>query len=164
MIRQPLTKEKALQRLESLCSRSEQCEFDLNRKMITWGITSQDRKEIIEDLKSNRYVDEARFARSFAHDKSKFSGWGPSKIRMELIKRKISSTVITESLQSVENKVWKDAILRLAENKAKNLDLTGEDSWNNQQKLYRYLIGRGYPSSAVSKIVTMMRKRQEEQA
>ncbi|MCH5235290.1 MAG: RecX family transcriptional regulator [Muribaculaceae bacterium] len=161
-MKKEVTKEKALERLEGLCSRSEQCEFDLNRKMINWGLSSANRKEIMESLRDNRYVDDSRFARSFTNDKARFSSWGPNKIRMELIKRRLPSSIITESLRNVEPEVWKEGLLKNALSKAKNLDLTGEEGWKNRQKLFRYIVGRGFPSSSASKAVNLMKKRQEE--
>ena len=163
MQKKPITKEKALERLESLCSRSEQCQSDLIRKLINWGITSTDRKEIMETLIENRFVDDARFARSYASDKARFSAWGPNKIKAELIKRRIKANLISEALKNVEQATWKSGLLRCVSNKAKNLDLTGEEEWDNRQKLFRYLISRGFPSSSVSKAINFIQSKQEEE-
>ena len=158
----PVDKEKALERLASLCSKSEQCEADLIRKLFNWGINSSDRKEILDYLRENRFVDDARFAKSFANDKSRFSAWGPFKIRMELMRKKIPERVIKEAVASIPQEVWKEGIMKCASSKAKNLELTGEDGWNNRQKLYRYIISRGFPSSSSSKVVSLMVKKAEE--
>lgn len=162
MRKKELTKEEVLQRLEGLCARSEQCEFDLNRKMLLWGITSDQRKEVIEMLREHRYVDDARFARSYANDKARFSSWGPAKIRIELIKRRIKAPLIAEALKNVSPEVWKDGLLRCAVSKSKNLDLIGEDGYAERQKLFRYLLSRGFPSGASSKAVGQMKRIQEE--
>lgn len=163
MTKKPITKEKAQERLEILCSRSEQCEFDLNRKMIVWGISSQQRKEILNSLKENRYLDDSRFARSFANDKARFSSWGPYKIRMELIKRKIGAATIKESLERVESEVWREGLLRSARSKSKNLDLLGDNSYENGKKLFQYLIGRGFPSKASSQAVSIIKKEKSQE-
>lgn len=158
----PITKESALQKLASLCGRSEQCEFEVMRKLLNWGITSGQRKEILEYLIENRYVDNARFARSYASDKARFSSWGPFKIRAELIKRRINAKYISEAVNNIDSKVWKEGILRNATSKSKNLDLTGENGYKNRQKLFRYLLSRGFPSGASTKVVELMKKRQEK--
>lgn len=163
MPRKEITSEVALSRLESLCSRSEQCEFDLERKLYNWGISAGVRKEIIEKLRENRYVDNSRFARSYSNDKARFAHWGPQKIRIELIKRKIPATLISEALRQVDSRVWREGLLKNAASKAKSLKLLGEDSRSEREKLYRYLISRGFPSSSASKAVSVMVKRQESQ-
>ena len=125
MAKKPITKESALLRLASLCSRSEQFEFDINRKMMNWGLNSSQRQELLEYLKENKYLDESRFARSFTNDKARFSAWGPYKIRLELRRRQINNNLITEAISNVEQKIWKEGLLKNLNSKAKNLDLTG---------------------------------------
>lgn len=162
MNKKPITKEEATRRLENLCSRSEQCEFELSRKLITWGINAGDRRSILDYLKENRYVDEERYARSYTNDKARFSGWGPLKIRMELVKRRINSKMIQAALDQVEEKIWKESLLRNTIKKAKELDLTGENSRENKQKLLRFLIGRGFPTNLSIKAVNYITKKQSE--
>lgn len=148
-----ITKEKALQRLESLCSRSEQCESDLKRKMVGWGLNPGDREEVLESLRANRYVDDSRFARSYAHYKAAFAAWGPLKIKGELIKKKIKAPVISEALKAVEQDVWKEGLLKNALAKARNLNFDGDEYYVSRRKLFQYLIGRGFPAAAATKAV-----------
>lgn len=162
MIRKEITKEKATERLVALCNRSEQCESDLINKMINWRLSLAIRNEILESLRRQRLVDNSRFAKAYVGDKARFAYWGPQKIRIELIKRKIPSQLITEALKSVDASIWKNGLIHCAETKAKCLDLKGEESWENQQKLYRYLLSRGFSSSSVSKVVKLIKNRQND--
>ena len=157
----PLTKEKAFERLAGLCARSEQCEVDANKKLISWGINATDRREIIQQLIDQRYIDDTRYARSFALDKARFSYWGPAKIRIELLKKKIKSKLIKEALENVDPSIWREGLWHTVRNKAKNYNLVGEEAIDNSMKLYRYLISRGFPGSASSKAVNYMKKIQE---
>lgn len=157
----PVTKEKALERLASLCSRSEQCEYQLKEKLIRWGINEAERSEILEYLKENRYIDDERFARAYAGDKARFSNWGPYKIQLELRKLRIGNGEIRGAINNVPADVWKEGLLKNAEIKSKNLDLCGEEGYANRMKLYKYLIDRGFTSVMVTKAVALMKKRQE---
>lgn len=156
MAKKIVTKEDALQRLSALCSRSEQCEYDVNRKMLNWGISLADRVKVLEFLIDNRYVDDTRFAKSFANDKAKFSSWGPYKIKLELSKKRIKPDVISEAIKKIDNRIWREGLMKCAIAKARNLDLCCEESWQNRQKLYKYLISRGFPSSSSGKIVSFI--------
>lgn len=156
-----IEKEKALSRLESLCSKSEQCESDINRKMIQWGLPEKDRKEIISSLKENRYLDNARFARSFTMDKARFSAWGPYKIRAELIKRNIKGEQISEALEKVGPEIWKAGILKCALSKSRELCDLDNNSYEYRVKMSRYLAGRGYGSELTGKVINYLKKRQE---
>lgn len=51
MKRRQLTPEQALDRLETLCVRAEQCTGDLRRKLVGWGIQPGDADAIIAQLK-----------------------------------------------------------------------------------------------------------------
>lgn len=162
--RKPITKEKAIEKLESLCSRSEQCEYELRKKLNNWGIRQGDIKEIIDHLIEQRYLDDGRYARSFAHDKARFSSWGPFKIRIELARRRINPLLISEALQNIDQSVWKEALKKVSETKSRSLDLVSEEEgYVGRQKLFRYLISRGFPSSASSKAVMLMKRRQEDE-
>ena len=136
MRKKPVTKETALSRLSSLCARSEQCEFELRRKMTGWGLSREDREEVMEYLSANRYTDDSRFARSYAADKARFSAWGPAKIRAELIKRHIPAGDIKAALENVEPEIWKEGLMKCARSKGKNLDLCGEQGYENRQKVF----------------------------
>lgn len=160
----PITKEKALQRLQTLCCRAEQCEHDITQKLYVWRLPATERREIIEFLKENRYIDDFRYAKSFAHDKARFSGWGPNKINIELRKKRIPAPQIKEALSLIDNDVWKESLIKNASAKSRHLDLIGEEEYNNRQKLFRYLVSRGFPSSASSKAVTLMASRQRKEA
>ena len=162
MAKKPITSEAACLKMASLCSRSEQCEADILKKLMNLGLSSGDRKEVMEYLKEERYVDNHRFAGSYARDKARFSSWGPLKIKAMLISKRIPSAIITEALRSVESQVWKDGINKLAAAKSKSLDLTGNDGREDRIKLYRYLLGRGYTSAQSIETVRNMRTLQEE--
>lgn len=163
MVRKKVDKEKALEKLENLCSRSEQCEFELERKLIIWGLSVSERKEIIDYLKEYKYLDESRYAGSFARDKARFSYWGPNKIKFELKKRRIKDSVIKEALESVSSEIWKNGLLKNAVNKAQDLVLIGEDGWINRRKLYNFLLNRGFAGGMCSKAVNYLKKKQESE-
>lgn len=162
MNNKPVTKEKALARLAALCSRSEQCEDDLIKKLISWKLDKTTRNEIIEYLKDNKFLDNERYTRSYVNDKAKFSFWGPSKIRAELIRKRIPSSLINSALETIDSEIWKTGLIKNAISKSKNIDLLGEEAYKERQKLMRYLIGRGFSATSASKAVSIMKKRQEE--
>ena len=161
--KKPLTVEAAIERMASLCSRSEHCEFEIYNKLIKLGLSSSQRQEVIDYLKENRYLDNARYAKSFANDKAKFTHWGPYKIKAELSLRRIPSALITEALKRIDNEVWETGLMKCAESKARNLDLTGDEASVNCRKLYTYLASRGFATADVSRAVKTMRTSQKKE-
>ena len=74
-----VTPQKALEMMAGLCAKFEQCPYDIMAKLRKFGLTAEDAGEVLDSLREQKFVDEARYARSFARDKVRFSGWGRSK-------------------------------------------------------------------------------------
>ena len=161
--KKPVTPEQACLKMATLCSHSEQCEFDIRKKLFNMGLSTKDQKEIIDYLKDEKFIDNQRYANSFVSDKARFANWGPYKIRASLMLKKISPAMISEAIGKIEPDVWKTGIMRLASAKAKNLSLVGPDNQENRAKLYRYLLGRGFSSADSVNAVKIQRKLQYDQ-
>lgn len=162
MAKKPITTEAACLKMATLCSHSEQCESDIVNKLIKMGLNSAARKEVIEFLKEEKFLDNKRFAGCYARDKARFSAWGPLKIKANLISKRIPSHLISEALASVDEETWHAGLMRNAISKAKSLDLCGPDGREDRIKLYRYLLGKGFPSALSVKGVKLMRQKQTE--
>ena len=117
-------------------------------------LTASDIRSIVNYLEENRYLDNLRFAWAYANDKVRFSAWGKYKIRLGLVAKRISTSDIREALESIDDKEYKDAILRAAKAKARSLDLT---DYEDRMKLYRHLASRGFESSLISKTISALR-------
>lgn len=163
MAKKIFTHEEAQLRMASLCSRSEQCESDIRRKLISMELQSSQISDILSFLKDEKFIDNSRYAKSFANDKAKFAYWGPNKIKASLVAKHIPSSIINEAISTIEEDIWKEAAMKNASGKARylNLILPGDEGYQNRKKLYVYLIGRGFPSPLANKAVKIMRNLQE---
>lgn len=151
-IKRPITPGAAKIRMADLCARSEQCEYDIRQKLFKMGIQSDNISDIIAYLTQNKFIDNARFARSFARDKCRFSSWGPYKIRLGLASKRISPTDISQGLDALEENDVIEAARRVAKVKSRSLDLHGEEAREERLKLYRYILSRGFDSSLASMV------------
>lgn len=149
-----------LAKMAALCSHSEQCREDIRKKLVKAGLTSIQTDDILKKLEDNNFISNKRFARAFANDKVKFSGWGRYKIRMALYQKRISDTIIREALENLDEEEYLAAAERAATAKAKNLDLSER---NDLVKLYRHLASRGFESYIASKEAKLMAARQRKE-
>ena len=160
MIRKkPLTKEAALLRMADLCARGEHCSSEIREKLRKLMISASDANGIIDYLEENRYIDNLRFAKSFARDKVRFSGWGRNKIRMALAVKRISSSDIREALEEINEEDYEEAVSRAARAKARNLDLS---DYEDRAKLYRHLASRGFESAVISNAIRDLRAENDD--
>lgn len=150
LAKKPADPEALLKRMAGLCAKSEQCSFDITTKLYKAGLPRDKREEIIEYLTANRYLDDARFARSFASYKVRFSGWGKRKIRMALAAKRIPSDSIREALEAIEDSDYFEAIDRVAESKKRDLDMNDREQ---VAKLYRHLLSRGFEPDVIRRVL-----------
>lgn len=152
-----ITPDAARLKMADLCARSEQCEYDIRQKLRKMCIPVSEIDNIIEFLIERRFIDDARFAKSFTNDKIRFSCWGKNKIRMALRMKRIPSCIISEAFEDINEDDYNDALWKAAKSKAKSLDLL---DYNDRAKLYRHLLSRGYESSLISSAIAALRTQQ----
>lgn len=149
--KKPADPEALLKRMAGLCAKSEQCTFDISTKLYKAGLPKEKREEIIDYLRANRYLDDARFARSFASFKVRFAAWGKRKIRMALAAKRIPSSLIADAIDAIDEEDYINALRRVVESKKRDLNITDRQE---RAKLYSRLLARGFESSLISKVLT----------
>lgn len=152
MNRTPISAAKALDRLETLCARSEQCTFDLRRKLYRWGVGQRDADRIVASLERNRFVDDARFAHAYVLEKVRCSRWGRVKVRVGLLAKRIDRDIIDEAMEEeIDEREYRDNLLEVM--RAKRRTVEDADSYEGKTRLFRYGISRGYESAEVVKVL-----------
>lgn len=156
--RQP-TADEMLVRMAGLCAGAEQCAADIRAKILKQGFTPEDAEAMIGYLQRNRYLDDSRYARAYAADKVRFSGWGRMKVRMGLRAKGMGDAIIAQALDYIPDADYKEALGKVMAAKVRSLDLTDV---KDRQKLYRHMAGRGFESQLIiSAMRAMMRKGEE---
>lgn len=140
--RKPITAEEALMRMAALCARSEQCSFDIARKLRNMSLSESDVHSILSRLRKQKFVDDARYAGALARDKVRFQAWGKYKIKRALYSKQIPSKIIEDAIASIDETEYAEAAYRAGHGKLQSgLDL---DIYDDKIKLMRYLLSRGF--------------------
>lgn len=145
-----VSKEEALIRLTSVCSRSEKCLFDVKKKLAEWNL-SDEYDEIKAYLIDEKYIDENRYAVSFVNDKVKFSKWGFTKVKYHLRAKGIMEGAIEEGICQYSTAEYKQMMAKELEKKAGSLKET--DAYKRKQKLYAFAAQRGYENEFVGSLI-----------
>lgn len=151
MVRKQISKDQAIQRLETLCVRGEQCRFDLQEKLRRWGIFQSEIDGILDSLEDRNFFSDARFASAFAHDKLLFNRWGRMKIVMALRAKRIASNFIDDALEAIEDEEYERVLRDFLVAKARSIK--EGFSYEGRTKLYRAAIARGFESQLAAKVV-----------
>lgn len=149
--RKPLSAPEALARLTALCNASEQCSYDLLRKLASWGISQTDTVRIMERLTSTRLLDDRRFAGAYARDKMRYSLWGRLKIRAGLYAKRVSRDDIDDALASLDTEEYADAarcaVMSAAARHERPL------TYESKMKILRHCVARGFEPSVIVPLV-----------
>lgn len=143
----PPTEAQALPRIAAYCSKAERAEYDVVKKLTTWGLDDDATQRIVKRLKQENFLSDSRFCESFIKDKMRFNKWGRNKIIFELKKKRIAESLISQTFEDLENDEFEENLLRLLSNKQKSVK--GKDDYDKRNKLIRFGLGRGYTMDQV---------------
>lgn len=145
-------------RLAGLCAKSEQCEFDIRKKLERTSLSVSEKNEIIDFLKSNRFIDHQRYSGSFIRDKIRFAKWGKLKIRYHLLSKRIKSEIFMPILEEIDEEEYLATAYSLLESKSRGLNL---NKIEDVAKLYRSMSTRGFETSVIKKAMNKLKSQND---
>jgi regulatory protein len=106
---------------------------------------------VVDFLIEFKLCDDRLYAKIFTRDKIKLNKWGPRKISQELSRRGIPANIVGDTLiNEQENPLVKENAVYLAEKKLKSIKKN--NYFQQKQKLYTFLSGKGYDSEIISEV------------
>ncbi|WP_405384549.1 regulatory protein RecX [Maribacter sp. LLG6340-A2] len=141
------TVQEATKKIESYCAYQDRCHKEVVSKLKDMGMIPLAIDTIIAQLIDDRFLNEERFAKSFARGKFNIKKWGKNRITRELKLRNISKYNITTALKEIEPEAYLTTLDILAK---KRLDqITETNTQKRRKKLADYLLYRGWESHFV---------------
>ena len=157
-----LTPEEALSRAAGLCAKCEQCTPELRKKLAAWGIFPADADRIIRKLEEMRFVDDARFARAYAHDKLAYSGWGRNKIIQGLWAKRLDRGYIDISMDDIDDEEYESVCRRVISSKIR-LSKDGLSTYESKMKILRYAVQRGFETRLAGRIINEIAREERDE-
>ena len=124
-----LTLKEAQLKLEYYCSYQERCHHEVLQKGYDLGMKTDELDAIVVHLLQNNFLNEERFARSFARGKHRIKLWGKIRIVNELKQRHISAPNIKCALTEITDSEYEETFDKLAERHWETIKVT-----NTQKK------------------------------
>ena len=145
-----MEKDRALSYLQGICATREYCSSDILRKAEkALEGDCAGAQELLEALVADGFVDDARYAAAFAREKSSLTGWGPEKIRCNLLMKGFSKADIAAALEEIDPGSSAVRLEKLVA--AKRRTLEGDPFI--KFKLIKYALSRGYGYDTVAPLV-----------
>ena len=132
----------AREKIQAYCAYQERCHMEVTMKLKSWGLIQEAIDLLIVELIQFNFLNEERYARSFARGKFRIKKWGKIKIRIALKKRDINFKCIDLSMLEIDDKTYLNTLKELLQKK--NDVLKETNSYKRKMKLIRYLVTRGY--------------------
>lgn len=142
-----LTQQEAQLKLEYYCSYQERCHQEVVQKSYDLGMRSDEIDAVVVHLLQHNFLNEERFARSFARGKHRIKLWGKIRIVNELKQRHISAPNIKCALTEITEDEYQNTLATLAE---RHWDTIRETNVQKKKKKFcDYLLRKGWESNLV---------------
>lgn len=138
---------EAKQKIEHYCAYQERCHNEVVQKLRDMKLSSEEIDEIVVYLISNNFLNETRFACSFARGKHRMQHWGKIRIVNELKFRNISQYNITTALKEISPEEYMETFCALAERHWENMK--EKNSSKKRKKFCDFLLRKGFESNLV---------------
>ncbi len=141
------TLENAKRKMEQFCAYQDRCHQEVVQKLKGYGIVNEEADNVIVHLIAFDFLNEERFARSFARGKFRIKSWGKVRIVNELKARNISKYNIDKGLSEIDDKDYVNTFHSVAEKKWESL---GDNSIIiKKKKTFDFLIRKGFETHLI---------------
>ena len=132
-----------LEKLLHYCGYQERCLMEVREKMETLEIPKDDQETMVKYLITHHFLNQERFAKSYAGGKFRIKQWGKIKIIQALKQKQISPELISIALKEIPDTDYIDTIEKLALKKA-NTSKPAKNDYEKTLKIAYYLAQKGY--------------------
>jgi len=151
-----LTPQQAKLKIASYCAYQERCQQEVRDKLYTYGLHMEEVENLVSYMIEEGFLNEERYARAFVGGKFRIKKWGRNKILQELKQRQISPNCIKSGMKEINPEEYWETLLSLAEKKWDSLP--ENDDFIRSQKVFRYLMSRGYETDLIQEAIEEVRR------
>ncbi|WP_294188438.1 recombination regulator RecX [uncultured Clostridium sp.] len=139
-----------------IVEKSYKSEKELVDKLILKGYDNESINKTINVLKEYNFINDENYVKMYVKDKLKQVG--KKKIKYDLAKKGISDKIIDEEIYNIDSEYEKNTAYNLAIKKYNTIAKREADRFKLSQKLYRFLLSKGYSYDIVSSVVKEITK------
>ena len=146
----PLKYSEAKTKAMAWCAYQERSPKQVRDKLYEYGLPSEEVQDLMEELEEDNFLNERRFAESYAGGKFRIKGWGKVKIKQGLRQHQIDPALIDRALAKIKPGDYYLRLLNIIEKKNENLNEA--DTHKRKAKLLRFAASRGYEQDLIWKV------------
>lgn len=142
-----LTKADARVRAQSWCAYQERSQQEVRDKLYCWSLTPPEVEDVIAGLIADGFLNEERFARSYAGGKFRIKRWGKLKIKQALKLKRVPDKIIEKALKEIPDEDYRHCLSELAVKKG--AEIREPDPFKRKAKLVNYLLTKGFENDLI---------------
>lgn len=143
MKKESMTVKDALVKIMNWCSKMERSTFDVQMKLYSWGIDSENIKSIIKKIEEEGFINSDRYIEAYVKGKLIYKKWGKVKIKYHLKVKGFSEDIIDKYLDElIDEEQYLEMILEQL--RKKNTSLNEDDEYLRKSKVINFGASRGY--------------------
>ncbi len=146
-------------KLEHFCAYQDRCHKEVEHKLATFDVSNDQKEEIVTYLIANKYIDEERFAKSFARGKHNYKKWGKVRIQFELKYKEISARNIKIALEEIPETIYLENFHDIADKNWQSIKETNLQK--KQKKFVDYLTRKGFENNLIYEKLNDLKKENE---
>lgn len=136
------TVEEATRLLEKFCLYRDRNHQEVEQKLNHLGMIPLAKEQILTYLIAEGYLNEGRYAESFARGKAHINKWGKNKIVHALKSKGVSAYNLRKAIASIEEEIYLKNLEQLVV--LKWAQTTAANKFLKKQKVIQYLLQKGY--------------------
>ena len=140
-----------LEKLRKYCAYQERSHHDVVQKMWDLQIPQEWRDDMLIALIQENFLNEERFARSYARGKFNIKKWGRVKIIQGLKQHDISAKCIKIALTEIDEDRYLETLQETIE--LKKSKLKEKNPWKRRGAIYKFATGRGFEGNLVTEAI-----------
>jgi len=100
------TLKEVLEKMYAFCASRDRCHSEVRSKLLTLKVFGDDLEEIMSQLVAEGFLNEERFARSYARGKFRIGKWGRTKIIYGLKGKHVADYCIQKGLEEIDEEEY----------------------------------------------------------
>ncbi len=145
------TVEELKRKMENYCIYQDRCHQEVEKKLRETPVISEVREMILLHLMEHDFLNEERFAKSFARGKFRIKKWGKQRIKRELKMREISDYNIKQALKEIEEEEYLEILSDLSQKRIDSVKET--NAFKKRRKVFDYLYRRGFETGLINEVL-----------
>ncbi len=144
---------KAKLKIASYCAYQERCQQEVRTKLYSYELYRDEVEELLSWLIQENYINEERFATTFAGGKFRIKKWGKFKIAQALKQKDISEYCLKKAMQEIDMEDYLVTIKELATKKSSEYALRISNEYQLRDKTAKHIISKGFEPTLVWQII-----------